>query len=84
MKKVSVSGGAPLILGNAPQPSGASWGSQGRIAFASAGVEALQRVAAAGIRLVLVTGRTWEELAERVKLASEKRDKRAYVLPFRC
>jgi Tol biopolymer transport system component/DNA-binding winged helix-turn-helix (wHTH) protein len=48
MKKVSVSGGAVLILGNAPQPSGASWGSQGRIAFASAGVEALQRVADEG------------------------------------
>jgi HAD superfamily hydrolase (TIGR01484 family) len=27
-------------------------------------VEALERVAAAGIRLVLVTGRTWEELAD--------------------
>jgi hydroxymethylpyrimidine pyrophosphatase-like HAD family hydrolase len=27
-------------------------------------VDALQRVAAAGIRLVLVTGRTWEELAD--------------------
>jgi eukaryotic-like serine/threonine-protein kinase len=48
MKKVSVNGGAVLILGNAPQPRGASWGSQGTIAFESAGAEALQQVADAG------------------------------------
>jgi hypothetical protein len=40
---------------------------------------------ATGLRRTSKWPRTWEEeLAERVKLASEKRDKRAYVLPFRC
>src|ERR1700730_13606363 len=48
LKKVSVSGGAVLILGDAPQPRGASWGTQGTIAFAPAGAEALQQVADAG------------------------------------
>src|ERR1700686_4157973 len=48
LKKVSVSGGAVLILGDAPQPRGASWGSQGMIAFAPTGAEALQQVADAG------------------------------------
>src|ERR1700737_1960134 len=48
MKKVSASGGAVLILADAPQPRGASWGSQGMIAFEPAGAEALQQVADAG------------------------------------
>ena len=34
LKKVSVSGGAALTLGDAAFPLGASWGSQGMIAFA--------------------------------------------------
>ena len=34
LKKVSVSGGAALTLGDAAIPRGASWGSQGMIAFA--------------------------------------------------
>src|SRR5438445_3716265 len=34
LKKVSVSGGAALTLGDAAKPHGASWGSQGMIAFA--------------------------------------------------
>ena len=34
LKKVSVSGGAALTLGEAAAPRGASWGSQGMIAFA--------------------------------------------------
>ena len=33
LKKISVSGGAALTLGNAVQSYGASWGSQGMIAF---------------------------------------------------
>jgi serine/threonine protein kinase/Tol biopolymer transport system component len=43
LKKVSVSGGAALTLGDAAQPLGASWGGQGMIAFASA-VGVLQQV----------------------------------------
>ena len=43
LKKVSVSGGAALTLGDAAQPLGASWGGQGKIAFASA-VGVLQQV----------------------------------------
>src|SRR6202162_3963803 len=38
LKKVSVSGGTALTLGDAAQPLGASWGSQGMIAFAAQNV----------------------------------------------
>jgi serine/threonine protein kinase len=44
LKKVSVSGGAALTLGDAANPYGASWGSTGRIAFAATQVLALQQV----------------------------------------
>ena len=37
LKKVSVSGGAALTLGDAGVPRGASWGSQGMIAFSPSG-----------------------------------------------
>jgi serine/threonine-protein kinase len=37
LKKISVSGGAALTLGDAPFPNGASWGSQGTIAFTPTG-----------------------------------------------
>jgi Tol biopolymer transport system component/predicted Ser/Thr protein kinase len=37
LKKISVSGGAALTLGEAPFPNGASWGSQGTIAFTPTG-----------------------------------------------
>jgi Tol biopolymer transport system component len=43
VKKVSVGGGAALTLGDAAQPSGASWGSQGMIAFAPQNVAVLQQ-----------------------------------------
>jgi len=43
LKKVSVSGGGALTLGDAAQPLGASWSAQGMIAFASA-VGVLQQV----------------------------------------
>jgi serine/threonine-protein kinase len=48
LKRVSVSGGAALSLGGVPTPHGASWGSQGIIAFAPAGASALQQVSEAG------------------------------------
>ena len=48
LKKVSVSGGAAVTLGDAAQPRGASWGSQGMIAFAPTAVSALQQVSDAG------------------------------------
>src|SRR6202142_854276 len=44
MKKVSLSGGPALIVSPAGNPRGASWGSQGMIAFAPTGVSALQQV----------------------------------------
>jgi serine/threonine-protein kinase len=37
LKKISVSGGAALTLGDAPFPNGASWGSLGTIAFTPTG-----------------------------------------------
>jgi eukaryotic-like serine/threonine-protein kinase len=48
LKKVSVSGGAALTLSDATNPGGASWGSQGLIAFAPTGVGDLQEVPDAG------------------------------------
>jgi Tol biopolymer transport system component/predicted Ser/Thr protein kinase len=48
MKKVSVSGGAALTLGDASGPRGASWGSQGVIAFAPQNVSDLRQVPDAG------------------------------------
>jgi Tol biopolymer transport system component len=48
LKKISVSGGAALTIGNAAQPGGASWGIQGMIAFAPTNVSALQQVPDAG------------------------------------
>jgi len=48
LKKVSVSGGAALVLGGAPSPRGASWSSQGAIAFAPQNVTILQQVPDAG------------------------------------
>src|SRR5258708_2752742 len=48
LMKVSVSGGAALTLSNAASPGGASWGSQGIIAFTPRAVSALQQVQDAG------------------------------------
>jgi hypothetical protein len=48
LKKISVSGGTALTLSDAVEPLGASWGSQGMIAFAPRVVEAIQQVPDAG------------------------------------
>jgi Tol biopolymer transport system component len=48
MKKVSVQGGSPVTLCDAPDPHGASWGADGNIAAALAAVTGLVRVSAAG------------------------------------
>jgi serine/threonine protein kinase/Tol biopolymer transport system component len=48
LKKVPVSGGGALTLADAAVPFGASWGSQGMVAFAPAAVSALQQVSDAG------------------------------------
>jgi Tol biopolymer transport system component/predicted Ser/Thr protein kinase len=48
LKKISVSGGAAVALGDASVPRGANWSSQGMIAFASTAVSALQQVSDAG------------------------------------
>jgi eukaryotic-like serine/threonine-protein kinase len=48
LKKVSINGGATLTLGNAEFPYGASWGSQGVIAFAATFAGVLQQVPDAG------------------------------------
>jgi Tol biopolymer transport system component len=44
LKRVSLSGGAALTLGDAPFPGGASWSSHGMIAFAPSVGSALQQV----------------------------------------
>jgi eukaryotic-like serine/threonine-protein kinase len=48
LKKVSVSGGAALTLGVASSPRGASWGSNGTIAFTPQDVVVVQQVPDAG------------------------------------
>ncbi len=48
LKKVSVSSGAALSLGDAVSPKGASWGSQGMITFAPTLASALMQVSDAG------------------------------------
>ncbi len=48
LKKISVSGGAALTLGDAVNPFGASWGSQGIIAFAPITVSPLLQLSDAG------------------------------------
>jgi Tol biopolymer transport system component len=48
LKKVSVNGGPALSLGVASNPAGASWSSQGIIAFAPTTVSVLQQVSDAG------------------------------------
>ncbi|MFY9529152.1 MAG: protein kinase, partial [Candidatus Acidiferrales bacterium] len=48
LKKLSVNGGAALTLGDAANPRGASWGSQGMIAFAPTNASVLQQVPDAG------------------------------------
>jgi eukaryotic-like serine/threonine-protein kinase len=48
LKKVSVNGGAALTIGDAVTPRGASWGSQGMVAFAPIVTSALQQVSDAG------------------------------------
>jgi len=48
LKKVSVSGGAAVTLGDASNPQGASWSSQGMIAFGSETAAVLMKVSDAG------------------------------------
>jgi len=48
LKKISVGGGAAITLGDAVAPGGASWGSQGVIAFIPSIVSVLQQVSDAG------------------------------------
>jgi len=48
LKKISVSGGSALTLGNAAFPDGASWGSRAMIAFPPTAASGLQQVADAG------------------------------------
>ncbi len=48
IKKVSVSGGTALTLGDAANPRGASWGSQGTIVFAPQYVRVLEQLSDAG------------------------------------
>ena len=48
LKKVPVNGGAALTLGDAVQPRGANWSSQGMIVFAPTGVSVLYQVSDVG------------------------------------
>ena len=55
LNKVSVSGGAPLILGDAPSHRGGSWGPDDTIVFAPTNIDGLWSVPAAGGTPQMVT-----------------------------
>jgi eukaryotic-like serine/threonine-protein kinase len=65
LKKVSVSGGPALTLGDAALPHGASWDSQGMIAFSPTQVSALQQVSDAGGTPQPLTRREKREVTQR-------------------
>jgi Tol biopolymer transport system component len=65
LKKISVSGGSALTLGNALQPSGASWGSQGMIAYVPTFNGGLQELPDAGGTLQPLTRFEKGELTQR-------------------
>jgi serine/threonine-protein kinase len=65
LMKVSVSGGAAVTLGDASFPHGASWGSQGMIAFAPTTVSALLQVSDAGGTPQPLTRLVKEDVAHR-------------------
>jgi serine/threonine-protein kinase len=48
LEKVRLDGGLPIILCDAPNPGGASWGPRDTILFSPGGVEGLSRVSASG------------------------------------
>jgi Tol biopolymer transport system component len=67
LKKLSVAGGAPLTLCNAPNPRGGSWAPEDSIVFAPSSASALLRVSAAGgePRPVTTLDRTLNEASHR-------------------
>jgi len=65
LKKISVRGGSAVTLGNALQPSGASWGNQGIIAFVPTFNGGLQELPDAGGTLQPLTRFQKGELTER-------------------
>jgi Tol biopolymer transport system component len=65
LKKISVSGGAALTLGDAALPHGGSWGSQGMIAVAPTNVSVLQQVSDAGGTPQPLTHREQGEVTQR-------------------
>jgi serine/threonine-protein kinase len=48
LKKISIDGGAPLLLADAPSPRGGAWGDDGTIVFAPLARSGLRRVSADG------------------------------------
>jgi serine/threonine-protein kinase len=48
LKKVALSGGSPAVIGDAPDPRGASWGDDGTILLAADNAGGLARVRASG------------------------------------
>ncbi len=56
LKKVSLAGGSPVTLADAPNPAGGSWGEDGTIVFAP-DVRGLMKTSAAGAPLLLPGGK---------------------------
>jgi eukaryotic-like serine/threonine-protein kinase len=65
LKKISVSGGAEVTVGDASVPRGASWGSQRMIAFTPTALSALQQVPGAGGTPQVLTRLEKEEATHR-------------------
>jgi serine/threonine-protein kinase len=55
LKKISVEGGAPVVIGDAKNPRGGSWGEDGNIIFAAENRVGLSRVSAEGGEVTAAT-----------------------------
>lgn len=65
LKKVSVEGGAPAVLCDAPNPAGGSWGEDGNVTAALSSSDVLWRIPSTGGPPTPATVLTSQELAHR-------------------
>jgi Tol biopolymer transport system component len=65
LKRIDVGGGTPKVLASAPSATGGTWGSEGTIVFAPAGIGGLSRVSAEGGQTTAVTRLEASQVAHR-------------------
>jgi Tol biopolymer transport system component len=74
VKKIALTGGAPVVLCDAPDPHGASWNQEGVILFSPTARSPLQRVSAAGGVPTAVTTVTKSGDSHRPRALQARRD----------